>query len=340
MVFAAASAVAAGAVWLLARAAPRVGLLDHPGGRKAHAHSVPLVGGIAILAALAATAFLFGIAGSIGWFLAALALVAAVGFWDDVADIRPRAKFAIQVVAAAMMVWGAGVELRSVGDLAGWRPIGLWIFAVPLTIFAVVGVVNAVNMVDGLDGLGGSIALVAFAWYAAVAAASGLEAQLEAALIFCGAIAGFLAFNLRLPGRPRARAFLGDAGSLMIGFALGWLAVDLTQGPGRTFPPINALWVLLLPLADCVSLIARRLRAGGDPFQADNRHVHHYLLARGLSHGATLGILVSLSALFGAVGYFAWRLGVPEPALFWPFFLGFFAYHAWMTRAWKRLPAG
>jgi len=337
VVVAAASAVAAGAVWLLARAAPRVGLLDHPGGRKAHAHSVPVVGGIAIYAALAATAFLFGLAGSIGWFLAALALVAAVGFWDDVADIRPRAKFAIQVVAGAMMVWGAGVELRSLGDLLGWRSIGLWIFAVPLTIFAVVGVVNAINMVDGLDGLAGSIALVAFAWYAAVAAASGLQPQLEAALILCGAIAGFLAFNLRFPGRPRARAFLGDAGSLMIGFALGWLAIDLTQGPGRTFPPIHALWVLMLPLADCVSIMTRRMRQGHSPFHADNRHIHHYLLARGFSHGATLAILLSLSSLFGAAGYLAWRLGVPEPALFWPFFAGFIAYHAWITRAWREL---
>lgn len=335
-----ASALAAAAVWLLARAAPRVGLLDHPGGRKAHAHAVPLVGGLAIFAALTLTAFAFDVAPSLRWFLAALGLVAAVGFWDDVADIRPRIKFAVQIAAAAAMIWGAGVELRSVGDLLGWRPIGLWLLTIPLTVFAVVGVVNAINMVDGLDGLAGSIALVAFAWYAAVAQASGLGPQREAALIFCGAIAGFLAFNLRLPGRPRARAFLGDAGSLMLGFALGWLAVDLTQGPGRTFPPINALWVLMVPLADCVSIMTRRLRAGSSPFAADSRHIHHYLLARGFSHGHTLAILVGLSALFGAAGYAAWRLELPEAALFWPFFFGYFAYHAWITRAWKRLAPG
>ena len=334
---AAAWALAAGAVGLLARAAPRVGLLDHPGGRKAHANAVPLVGGLAIFAALAATALAFGVAPSIPWFLGALALVAAVGAWDDVSDLRPRIKFAIQIAAAALMIWGADVVLRSVGDLLGWRPIGLSLLAVPLTIFAVVGVVNSINMMDGLDGLAGSIAVVALAGYAAVASASGMQPQLEAALILCGALAGFLAFNLRLPGRPRARAFLGDAGSLMIGFALGWLAIDLTQGPGRTFPPINALWVLMLPLADCVSIIARRLREGRHPFDADNRHIHHYLLARGFSHGATVAILVSISTLFGAAAYIAWRLDVPEPAMFWPFFFGFFAYHAWITRAWRRI---
>jgi UDP-GlcNAc:undecaprenyl-phosphate GlcNAc-1-phosphate transferase len=190
-------------------------------------------------------------------------------------------------------------------------------------------------MVDGLDGLGGSITLVAFAWYGAVAYGSGLDIQFKTALIFCGAIAGFLLFNLRFPWQPRARVFLGDAGSLMIGFALGWFAIDLTQGVGRTFPPIAALWVLLLPLADCVSLMVRRVRARKSPFVADSRHIHHYLLARGFTHGQTLGLLVGLSAAFGAIGYLGWRAGVAEPLLFWPFFFGFFGYHAWIQRAWR-----
>jgi len=262
-----------------------------------------------------------------------------VGVWDDIAEIRPRIKFAVQVAAATLMIWGAGVELVNVGDLIGWRPIGLSILAVPLTIFAIVGVVNSVNMIDGLDGLGGSVALIAFAWYAAVARLSGLDVQFGLAIIFCGAIAGFLVFNLRFPWQPRARAFLGDAGSLMLGFALGWYAVDLTQGANRTFPPIAALWVVLLPLADCVSLMTRRLRTRKSPFVADNRHIHHYLSARGFTHGQTLAILAGASTLFGAIGFFGWRLGVPEPMLFWPFFFGYFAYHFWIQRAWKAVDA-
>jgi UDP-GlcNAc:undecaprenyl-phosphate GlcNAc-1-phosphate transferase len=257
--------------------------------------------------------------------------------WDDVTEISPRVKFAIEIVASCLMIWGAGIQLNSVGDLLGWRPIGLWIFAIPLTIFAVVGVVNSLNMMDGLDGLGGSIAFIAFAWYAAVAGFSGLEVQFKTALIFCGAISGFLLFNLRFPWQRQARVFLGDAGSLMIGFALGWFAIDLTQGTGRTMPPIAALWVLMLPLADCVSLMSRRVAARRSPFVADSKHIHHYLLARGFTHGQTLAILAACSALFGAVGFFGWRLGLPEAALFWPFFFGFFGYHAWIKRAWRRI---
>jgi UDP-GlcNAc:undecaprenyl-phosphate GlcNAc-1-phosphate transferase len=323
------------ATLILSRAAEALRLVDHPGGRKAHAQPVPLVGGLAIFMALLGVATIVGITTSAGYFLFALSIVIAVGLWDDVAEIRPRVKFAIQIIASGLMIWGAGVELHSVGDLLGVRSIGLWIFAIPMTIFAVVGVVNSINMMDGLDGLGGSIAFIAFAWYALVAVNSGLEVQFKTALIFCGAIAGFLLFNLRFPWQPHARVFLGDAGSLMIGFALGWFAIDLTQGEGRSFPPIAALWVLLLPLADCVSLMTRRVSKRKSPFVADRHHIHHYLLARGFTHGQTLATLLGLSALFGAVGYFGWRLGVPEYALFWPFFFGFFAYHFWIKREWK-----
>ncbi len=319
------------------RFAPQLGLVDVPGGRKTHLRPVPLVGGLAIFTALLGIATLGGLTMQAPYFFLALSIVIAVGLWDDVAEISPRVKFAIQILASALMIWGAGVELHSVGDLLGWRTIGLAAFAIPMTVFAIVGVVNSMNMMDGLDGLGGSIALVAFAWYAAVAGHSGLTVQFQTALLFCGAIAGFLLFNLRFPWQPQARAFLGDAGSLMIGFALGWFAIDLTQGAGRTFPPIAALWVLLVPLADCVSLMTRRLRARTSPFRADRRHIHHYLLARGFTHGQTLAILVGLSILSGAVGYFGWRLGLPEAALFWPFFFGYFAYHFWIQRAWRRL---
>ena len=323
---------------ILSRAAGVLNLIDHPGGRKAHRGPVPLVGGIAIFVALLGAATVIDIATSAGYFLFALSIVIAVGMWDDVTEISPRAKFVIEIIASSLMIWGAGIQLNSVGDLLGWRPIGLWIFAVPLTIFAVVGVINSINMMDGLDGLGGSIALVAFAWYAAVAAATpGLEVQFKTALIFCGAIAGFLLFNLRFPWQKQARVFLGDAGSLMIGFALGWFAIDLTQGEGRTMPAIAALWVLLLPLADCVSLMTRRVMARRSPFVGDNHHIHHYLLARGCTHGQTLSILVGFCVLFGAVGFVGWRLQLPEAALFWPFFFGFFMYHFWIRSAWKAI---
>lgn len=329
--------VSAAAALLLARFAPRMGIIDAPGGRKAHSSSTPLVGGLAIFMSVLAMSWASGVAIAAGYFLFALSTIIAVGLWDDVSEVGPRLKFAMQIVASGIMIWGAGVELHGVGDLIGWRSIGVSIFAVPLTIFAMVGVVNSINMMDGLDGLAGSLALVAFAWFALVAVQSGLEMQAQTAWLLCGAIAGFLLFNLRFPWQRQARVFLGDAGSLMLGFALGWYAIDLTQGPDRTFPPIAALWVLMLPLCDCVSLMVRRLRAGRSPFAADRGHIHHYLLARGFTPSQTLAILVGVSVVFGAAGYFAWIFKVQEAVLFYPFFFGFFAYHAWIQREWGKI---
>lgn len=329
--------ISAAAVLLLARYARRLGVLDAPGGRKWHSSAVPLVGGLAIFLALLAMSWASGIALDVRYFLLALSIIIAVGLWDDVREISPRLKFAIQIAACGVMIWGAGVELYNVGDLIGWRRIGLSVLAVPLTIFAMVGVVNSINMMDGLDGLAGSLSLVAFTWFALVAVQSGLEVQAMAALLLCGAVAGFLLFNLRLPWQKRARVFLGDAGSLMLGFALGWFAIDLTQGYDRTFPPIAALWILMLPLVDCVSLMARRLKARTSPFVADRRHIHHLLLARGFTPSQTLAILVGASVTFGAVGYFAWIFKLKEALLFYPFFFGFFAYHAWIQRQWEKI---
>jgi UDP-GlcNAc:undecaprenyl-phosphate GlcNAc-1-phosphate transferase len=331
--------LSAAAILLLSRVAPAMGIVDVPGGRKHHRHPVPLVGGLAIFTALLGSAAIMGIGPHVGYFLFALSIIIALGLWDDVSEIAPRVKFFIQISACTLMIWGAGIQLHALGDLFGLRPIGLWIFAVPLTMFAVVGVVNAINMMDGMDGLAGCTAFTAFAWYAVVAIDSGLEVQFNTALVLCGAIGGFLIFNLRFPWQPHARVFLGDAGSLMIGFALGWFAIDLTQGDGRSFPPIAALWVLVVPLCDCVSVMARRVARGKSPFLPDRQHIHHYLLARGLSHSKTLALLTGLGVLSGAIGYFGWRARVPEPVLFWAFAIGFFAYHLLMGRAWKRLEA-
>lgn len=334
-----AALVAVIATALLARIAPTIGLVDLPGGRKDHVNAVPVIGGIALLASLLAGLLMAGRSGVTVPFLVATTILVAVSVWDDWRELHYVPRFIAQVAATLVMVYGAGVQLGSLGDLLGWRPIELAMLAVPVTVFAVVGVINAMNMIDGMDGLAGSIALVAFGWYGVAAILQGDGGLANLAALLCGGLAGFLVFNLRLPWQPRARVFLGDAGSTLLGFALAWFAIDLSQGDGRTLPPIAALWVVLLPLADTVSLIARRRARGQSPFHADREHIHHFLQASGLSVNATLVVLVAVSAAFGAVGVMGWRVGVPEPVLFWCFFFLFFAYHFAIKAAWRRLHA-
>ena len=328
------------AIALLTRLAPTLGLVDRPGGRKDHAHPVPVVGGIALVITILAGQFLPGGSAIPPHFIAATVALVVVSIWDDFRELHHLVRFGGQIVAVLVMVYGAGNYLHNVGDLLGWRSIGLWQLSVPITVFAVVGVINAVNMVDGMDGLAGSLGLVAFAWYGVAAVILGNAPLANFAWLLCGALAGFLLFNLRLPWQHEARVFLGDAGSTLLGFALAWFAIDLTQGDWPWMHPIAAVWVVLIPLADTLSLVARRLARGKNPFHPDREHIHHFLLARGLSVNQALAVLVSLSAVFGAVGVLGWRAGVSEPVLFWSLMSLFLVYHFAIKAAWKRLQGG
>jgi UDP-GlcNAc:undecaprenyl-phosphate GlcNAc-1-phosphate transferase len=328
---------------LLIRAAPRLGLVDHPGGRKEHAATTPVIGGIAV--ALAAVVGLSLAPLGYAWPLAlCIVIIMAVGVADDIHEIAPLPKFVVQAIAALVMVYVAGVQLNTVGELLGFRSIGMWVFVVPMSVFAVIGVINAINMIDGIDGQTAGVAVVAFAAYAYVAHESGMWAQYQFLVSLTGATLAFHLLNARWPWNKRARTFLGDAGSMLVGFLLGWFAIDLSAGNGsatdgmRTFPPICALWVIVIPLCDCVSLMLRRRKAGRSMFVADRQHLHHYLLNRELSVGQASAFTAGLSVVTAAIGIAGWRLGVPEWVMFVGFVVLFLGYHRFMSRAFRTMP--
>jgi undecaprenyl-phosphate alpha-N-acetylglucosaminyl 1-phosphatetransferase len=327
----------------LIRIAPRLGLVDHPGGRKQHASTTPLVGGLAV--ALACSVGLILAPFAYAWPLAlCIVIIMAVGVADDIHEIAPLPKFIVQVIAALVMVYVAGVQLNTIGGLLGPRAVGLWIFVVPVSIFAIVGVMNAVNMIDGIDGQTSSVALVAFAAYAYVARESGMWPQYQILISLTGAMLAFHLLNARWPWNERARTFLGDAGSMLVGFLLGWFAIDLTAGNGsltegmRTFPPICALWIVAIPLCDCVSLMARRRRAGRSMFVADRQHLHHYLLNRGLPVGQASAVTAALSVVTAAIAIGGWKNSVPEWVMFVGFAALFAGYHCFMSLEFKTMP--
>jgi UDP-GlcNAc:undecaprenyl-phosphate GlcNAc-1-phosphate transferase len=328
---------------LLIRVAPRLGLVDHPGGRKEHASTTPLIGGIAIALACVVGLSLAPI--DYAWPLAlCIVTIMAVGIADDIHEIAPLPKFIVQAIAALVMVYVAGVQLNTVGELLGFRSIGMWYFVVPISVFAVIGVINAMNMIDGIDGHSSSVALVAFAGYAFVARESGMWPQYQILVSLTGATLAFHLLNARWPWNKRARTFLGDAGSMLVGFLLGWFAIDLSAGNGsvtdgtRTFPPICALWVIVIPLCDCVSLMLRRRKAGRSMFVADRQHLHHYLLNHGLRVGQASAVTAALSVVTAAVGIAGWKLGVPEWVMFAGFVVFFVSYHRFMAHEFKTMP--
>ena len=313
-------AVSAFGARALSRIALRVGLVDQPGGRKQHDGAIPVTGGVAMFAGFAAAALASGlVAGPTLALVVALGLLVVGGVADDMHDITPRAKFFLQIVAALVMTSWAGVQVARLGDLLGLGAVNLHGWAIPFSVVCTLGVINSINMLDGLDGAAGGTALVAALWFALAAAAQGLGTQCVLLLLLAAAIAGFLFWNLRVPGRAQAAVFMGDAGSMMLGLALCWFSIDLSQGEGRSLPPIACVWLLAVPLLDMARVMFLRLLRGASVFDADRAHFHHQLLARGHSAAATAWILIGASALAGAAGISAWKLGVPDWAMFYAF---------------------
>lgn len=321
---------------VLVRAAVRLDLLDRPGGRKAHHGAVPLVGGLAMF-----LAFVFGLLslsdalGSMRALAAGAALLVVVGVLDDMHELSSTARFAAQILACLLMVFWADVALLDLGHLVDESLIALGIWSVPLTVFAVVGVINALNMIDGVDGLAGSVSLVTVLALALLAAVNGDQLALHVLLVLAAAILVFLVFNLRLPWQARARVFMGDAGSMFLGFVLGWFLVQMSQGEGAAFSPAAALWLFGLPLIDTITMMLRRVSRGRSPFAADREHFHHVLLMAGFSPTATLGIMVAAAALMALIGILGQLAGVPEPVLFYGFLAVFVGYFYMILRSWR-----
>lgn len=320
------------------------GLVDRPDARKRHVGEVPLVGGIAITLAVWGGALLF--MRSQGYYVAllgGLTVLAVVGVMDDIRNMSPVSKLVVQIFAAILMTSWGGVYLSSLGDLFGRREIELANWGIPLTLFAVVSVVNAMNMSDGLDGLCGGLAFVIFAWFAYVAGAVGNNAAQRICVVFCGALLGFLIFNMRNPLRGKMRIFLGDAGSLMLGFGIVWFAVELSQphyNSGLRVPPVVMLWILGFVLIDLLAVVMRRAMKGRNPLSADRTHLHHILLRLKLGPDAIVWVILLSNALMGLVGVMGWKMGMSEQSLF-ALFLALSAIHLLVMRnAWRFIRIG
>jgi UDP-GlcNAc:undecaprenyl-phosphate GlcNAc-1-phosphate transferase len=326
--------VTAALILFFRRHALHLGVVDVPGGRKHHHGEIPLVGGLGMFGGLALIALATGsfLAGHAAFF-AAVSLLVVTGFVDDRSGLSPRVRFVLQAIAALIMVYGAGIRLDNFGNLFGFGDVTTGPFAAPLTVFAVLGVINAINMIDGVDGLAGGVALIALLVFAAFAAAGGYLG-LTMLLPLAGVIIGFMVFNLRTPWRSKASVFMGDAGSVLLGFALAWYAVDLAQAR-QAFTPITAIWILAIPLMDTTALMVRRVAKGRSPFSADREHLHHILQRAGFTPGQTVAIVYTLSLLLAAIGVAGWWLGVPEYAMFYSFMALFGLYFYGMLHAWK-----
>lgn len=321
--------------------ARQFGWVDYPGDRKHHREPVPLTGGISMCVAFCLSLLLLPVRpDAYSTLLMGMILLTLIGFYDDIRSTRPMTRFLFQT-GVVLMAFEGGIVLRELGNLFGLGTVELGWAALLFTIFSIVGVINAFNMIDGLDGLAGGLAFIATGWLIVlclIAPVPDLQAS-HTLLILMMVIAGFLCFNLRHPWRTRANVFMGDAGSTMIGFALGWFMVHLSQNSPdhiAIMTPMTAVWIIALPLLDTIAIMIRRIGAGLSPFAADRQHLHHLLLHYGLPDGRVTLILLIVAALTGTVGAIANWLAVPEYFQFYAFVALFLLYYYTTGRLWVR----
>ena len=234
---------------------------------------------------------------SISLYICALFIMIFMIF-DDFLSIRPLIRLIFQFFISGLMIAMSGEYIIDLGNLLGTGDINLGIFSIPFTIFCVVGIMNAFNMIDGLNGICASLALVPLAYLTFLGNFSyGL-------LIPIGAILGFLAYNLGYFGKKR-RVFLGDSGSNMLGFAVAFVCIEYSQNTNHSsyINPVTALWLVSIPLVDCIAVMASRTINGIMPFRPGREHLHHRLLNIKIKPKRILIIFVISSILLSMFGF-------------------------------------
>jgi len=308
-------------IYVLDPLARRVGLLDHPGGRKDHAAPTPVTGGLAIaLGTMIPAVLLTDVTQPLLGLGLAASILIIVGVMDDLWDIRWQYRIVAQVAAALCIALIGDVKVEQIGPVFGMGRLDLGVLSIPFTVLATVGLINALNMADGLDGLAGTMALCALVMPIAGSIYSGNSELTHGLIVLAGALAGFLALNMRTPWRKRAYVFLGNSGSAYLGLVIAWAAFRLTQSEGHPVTPVLAPFLIAPPVIDCLVLIAKRLKSGASPFRADRTHAHHLMLDAGFTPTGVVLMMAGVSLTLGLLAGLALKADVPI-LLFAPMFL-------------------
>jgi UDP-GlcNAc:undecaprenyl-phosphate/decaprenyl-phosphate GlcNAc-1-phosphate transferase len=280
-----------------------MGLIDRPGGRKMHVGEVPVIGGLAMTGGLAVgSLYAHSAIQGFPFFLTALGLLVVVGALDDRYDLPPSVRFLAQICATLLMVAGADVYTHDLGRVFFGGLVNLSWFAIPFTVLIVLTAINALNMFDGSDGVAGIQALVALVFLTFACVMSGALSHVPLLAGLGGSILGFLMFNWPSQRTRNVRAFMGDAGSTMLGFSLAWVSIELSQEPLRAISPVVILWIFALPIFDLFSSMIRRITQGQSPFHGDSEHLHHVLKRFGFSSRKVAQLVLLFSAIFAAIG--------------------------------------
>ncbi|KPV96909.1 UDP-N-acetylglucosamine--undecaprenyl-phosphate N-acetylglucosaminephosphotransferase [Pseudoalteromonas sp. P1-8] len=314
-------------LFLMRKVARIIGLVDKPSGRKHHSGNVPLVGGISICITIIHYIYSHpGIINHANLFMVSIAILTLIGALDDRFDLSVKVRMGIQALVSFGMIYFAEAELTSLGNLFGFGEVQLGIMGTLVTIIAVLGCINAFNMVDGIDGLLGGLSVVTFGSIGLLLSGVGEQSLSYLCLLLVVCMFPYILMNLGLIGRER-KVFMGDAGSMLIGFTVIWLLIGASQNEGSPMiRPVTALWLIAVPLMDMVAIMIRRIKQGKSPFKPDREHLHHICQRLGFSSIQTLLFICTIAAIFASVGVIGEVFDFPEFIMLYGFMFVFIVY--------------
>ena len=294
--FGGAAAVAYCLTPLMARVAVSTGFLDQPAGYKAHAGATPYLGGLAVIGSVLAISLLVDDgAGSYPAVIGAVAVLAVLGTIDDRHELGIGIRLLVQL-AAAVGVWAAGI---------GWQPTGIGPIDLAVTVVWLIGIANAFNLLDNIDGSTGSVGATCAAGIGILAIIQGDSTLAALALALCGACLGFLRHNLASP----SRIFLGDGGSVPIGFLLGVLALMVPTSGSNTTPLLAAVPLVGVAVFDTTLVVVSRLRRGVPVLEGGRDHLTHRLLTVCRRPITVAFLLIAVQSVLSGLGIALWLLG-------------------------------
>lgn len=263
---------------------------DAPGGRKIHKKFTPSMGGISFVSAtyvaLAIWGWQFPLP-DIRFLLGAIALMFFVGFRDDMVELKAKHKILGQLVAVVLVIVAGDIRIKEFHGFLGIDQLPLLV-SYAFTAFVLLALTNAFNLIDGLDGLAGTVAVISLSLLGVWFYMQGLESFAVLSFTLVGGVLSFLVFNWH-----PAKIFMGDTGSLALGFSLGSLIIAfmeynaaLAEGAFLKFEPTFTVGIVLMiyPLYDMARVFTKRISKGKHPMSADKSHVHHFLMRSGLKH--------------------------------------------------------
>ncbi len=282
-------------VSLLVKYSEKLGLQDIPNARSAHKNVVPRSAGLGFTSAVLLSALIFNFEHMVeyGYIYLSILAITLVGLYDDKFEVSHRLKFVALLLIGSYVAY-SGLTIDSLGTYFGFVvDIPIWI-AAPFTVFAIIGFTNALNLMDGLDGLAGGLSSIMMLAFFMIGYVHEDPLMMTLSSTFIAAIAAFLLFNWH-----PAKIFMGDSGSLTLGFVISILSILSLQ----YMTPTAVLFVVALPLIDTFIVMRRRIQRGQSPFKADKNHIHHFMYKTKMNVKFSVKLLLYIQMAFSIMGY-------------------------------------